>query len=220
MIGADCNPRYWSILVATLLLVPTWGGATQPEPIAQSTNSPVTAAESTESTVTATPDSLDLAPNTIEPIDLWQTGVSPGKAVLMSPVFPGWGQLYAQNNWRASIAFGVQMYYLCNMFSKERMALRVRDYAKTQDPDSYTYEFYHSSAEELWEQMRDFIWWAGGSLLILALDAYVGAHLFEFDTDPVPVPNRWDEYLGSDADELAATGGSPAISVFRWHLSF
>ena len=44
-------------------------------------------------------------------------------------------------------------------------------------------------------------------LLIVALDAYVGAHLFNFDQDPVPVPNRWDEQFGPVGGDLP---GRPA----------
>ena len=55
-------------------------------------------------------------------------------------------------------------------------------------PDDPNYDRYNAIAEESWEQMRDFAWWSGGTLLIIALDAYVGAHLFNFDQDPVPVP--------------------------------
>jgi len=161
----------------------------------------------------------EAAAETAEP-DLWATGISPTRAVLMSPLFPGWGQLYARNDWRAAVAFGIQTFYLSNLVARDRKAQRVRNFAATLPEDELNRELYDSAAEELWEQMRDFAWWAGGAMMILALDAYVGAHLFNFDQDAVPVPDRWDQFLESDTPEPVGTVDSRSLIVFQWRLSF
>ena len=113
-------------------------------------------------------------------IDIWDTGVSPTAAVLMTPLFPGWGQLYTDGTWRAVLAFGAEMFYWSNMLQRDRKARRIRTHAETL-PDGQRRDFYDALADEYWEQMRDFAWWSGGVLLIIALDAYVGAHLFEVE---------------------------------------
>ena len=67
----------------------------------------------------------------IEEVDLWSTGVSPTGAVLATPLFPGWGQLYSDNFWKAGLAFGTEMYFWTNIFNRDRQAVRARDFANT-----------------------------------------------------------------------------------------
>ncbi|MFN2371719.1 MAG: DUF5683 domain-containing protein [Candidatus Krumholzibacteriia bacterium] len=141
--------------------------------------------------------------------------------MLMTPVFPGWGQLYAGNGWRAGLAYGAQMYFWTNVISRDRQARRARDFAATfSAEESLNRRRYDDLAEELWEQMRDFAWWGGGALLIIALDAYVGAHLFAFDSDPVPVPDRWDEQFGPPGGDMPGSAAAPTFTVFQWRTTF
>ena len=69
--------------------------------------------------------------------------------------------------------------------------------------------------------MKDFVWWSGGALLIIALDAYVGAHLFNFDQDAVPVPDRWEDVFGPVGSGPAVSAGNgPEVTVFQWRKGF
>jgi len=156
----------------------------------------------------------------IEQPDTWSTGVSPTGAVLMTPLFPGWGQLYADNSWRAALAFGAEMYFWSNMLTRDRRAVQAREFAATFPEGSADRNYYDNVAEENWEQMRDFAWWSGGALLIIALDAYVGAHLYNFDEDPIPVPDRWDDMFGYAGDSLPGLDPGPMVTVFRWRKTF
>jgi len=156
----------------------------------------------------------------IEEIDLWSTGVSPTGAVLATPLFPGWGQLYTDNSWKAALAFGSEMYFWTNILSRDRQAVRARDLANTFPVDDPNYSRYNAIAEESWEQMRDFAWWSGGVLLIIALDAYVGAHLFNFDQDPVPVPDRWEDTFGPVGESVGISDPGPTMVVFQWRKKF
>lgn|GEM_PF-834402 len=156
----------------------------------------------------------------IEEVDLWSTGVSPTRAVLMTPVFPGWGQLYTGGSWRGTLAFGAEMYFWANLLTRDRRAVRNRDFAHTFPEGDPNRDFYDANAEENWEQMRDFAWWSGGVLLIIALDAYVGAHLFNFDEDPVPVPNAWDEQFGDVGGDMPGAARQPTYVVFQWQKKF
>jgi len=156
----------------------------------------------------------------IEEVDLWATGVSPTGAVLATPLFPGWGQLYSDNAWKGALAYGAEMYFWTNILSRDRQAVRARDLANTFPPDDPNYSRYNAIAEESWEQMRDFAWWSGGVLLIIALDAYVGAHLFNFDRDPVPVPDRWDDTFGPVGESVGISDPGPTMVVFQWRKKF
>lgn len=167
---------------------------------------------------------MEIAPNekaiTFEGPDIWDTGVSPTGAVLMTPLFPGWGQLYTDNSWRAALSFGVEMFYWSNMLMRDRRAIRSNNFASRFEGGSTERDFYRAQADENWEQVRDFAWWSGGILLIIALDAYVGAHLFDFDEDPVPVPNDWDGVFGNPVADMPGASPSPQIVVFQWAHRF
>lgn len=154
-------------------------------------------------------------------VDLWDTGVSATGAVLMTPLFPGWGQLYAGGGWRAALAFGTEMYFWSSLLARDRQERRDLDFAATLEPASSDLPFVEAMAAEHRAQMQDFVWWSGGALLIIALDAYVGAHLFDFDHDPVPVPDRWQDVfgpVGAGAPGLAPAG--PEVTVFQWRKGF
>lgn len=152
--------------------------------------------------------------------DTWDTGVSPTGAVLMTPLFPGWGQLYTDNSWRAALAFGVEMFYWSNMLMRDRRAIRASEFSLRFEPGTQERDFYRALADENWEQVRDFAWWSGGALLIIALDAYVGAHLFDFDRDPMPVPNDWEGQFGYLGEDLPVAAAAPQLVVFRWGYRF
>jgi len=161
------------------------------------------------------PEELDL-----EILDTWSTGVSPTGAVLMTPLFPGWGQLYTDNSWRAGLAFGVEMFYWTNMLMRDRRAVRAKEFSLTFPADDINRQRYDEVAQENWEQVRDFAWWSGGVLLIIALDAYVGAHLFNFDEDPVPVPNAWDERFDAAGPGAPGMTDGPTLIVFQHGWKF
>jgi Family of unknown function (DUF5683) len=175
----------------------------------------------------AAPDSSTLDAPTLnrtavdlEPIDIWDNGVSATGAVLMTPLFPGWGQLYSDNSWRAALAFGVEMFYWTNMLMRDRRAIRAKEFSLRFESGSREREFYDAQATENWEQVRDFAWWSGGVLLIIALDAYVGAHLFQFDENAMPVPNDWDGQFGYLGEDMPGAVSAPTFVVFQWGYNF
>lgn len=153
-------------------------------------------------------------------VDMWDSGVNATGAVLMTPLFPGWGQLYADNSWRGALAFSIELFYWSNMLALDLRATRYRGFAGTFETENQNYAYYNLLAEDTWESMRDFAWWSGGVMLIIALDAYVGAHLFHFDDDPVPVPNEWDEHFEPLGYDRPLESDSPSFVVFQWRKTF
>jgi hypothetical protein len=152
------------------------------------------------------------------PAPIWHNPVSPTKAVVFSPLFPGWGQLYSRNSWRAALAFGAEMFYWSRLLMNDRKAERAQDFSETLAPGPARDQL-GLQVEEYRQRVRDFAWWSMGAMLIIALDAYVDAHLFEFDKDPVPVPHRWELSLGS-GDMPPDVAAGPQLVVFRWRTTF
>ncbi len=178
------------------------------------------AADLPDSTANMDPPAVNEVALDLEPIDIWDNGISPTGAVLMTPLFPGWGQLYTDNSWRAALAFGVEMFYWSNMLMRDRRAIRAKEFSLRFEEGSSERRFYDARATENWEQVRDFAWWSGGVLLIIALDAYVGAHLFQFDEDPMPVPRDWEGQFGYLGEDMPGASSGPTIVVFHWGYNF
>jgi hypothetical protein len=136
--------------------------------------------------------------------------------VLVSPLFPGWGQLYARSGWRAALAFGAETMYWTQMIKNDRKAVRWRTMEQLVDPldPPRGRDFYTLRVTEYRERVRDFAWWSLGALLIITLDAYVDANLYGFDQDPVPVPDRWDAVPGG-ATVASTPDADFAVVLFR-----
>nr|MEE4267806.1 DUF5683 domain-containing protein [Candidatus Krumholzibacteria bacterium] len=203
--------KSWALLILVVLVaVP----AAAQEPMPMSAALP-------DSLATAADDSLstgELPPTVnveVPTPDYWTTGVSSTAAVLMTPVFPGWGQLYTDNNWKGALAFGLEMFYWTNLLVRDRRAVRAKDFSRTFEQGNINRDRYDAIAQEDWEQMRDFAWWSGGVLLIIALDSYVGAHLFNFDRDAVPVPNDWEGQFDPLGDGVPTQAEGPSLVVFQ-----
>ena len=199
------------LLALVLAAEPVLGAAVQGEPTADP------AAAAPDSLAAPNPAAVDVTP---PELDIWDTGVSPTTAVLVSPLFPGWGQLYTENSWRAALAFGAEMYFWTNLIGRDQRARRSSRFADGFLEDSPDYRYYNTVAEEDWNQMRDYAWWSGGALLILALDAYVGAHLFNFGQDPLPVPNRWEDTFGLPGTGMPGGVLTPQLTVLQWRKTF
>jgi len=94
---------------------------------------------------------------------------SPRRAMTYSLVFPGLGQLYNRKYFKAILIFGGEVGLLTNSIYLNQQ------YRKTNDP----------LEEEFYINNRNLsTWWLVGVLLYSALDAYVDAHMADFDESP------------------------------------
>jgi len=167
----------------------------------------------------AAADSVPVALDLPRVRDFFDTGVNGTAAVFMTPVFPGWGQLYAGGGWRAMLAFGAQWFFWSNMLAADRNGVRYRDYARTLPRDNSDRPIWDDLSDERFEVYRDFAWWSGGILLLVTVDAYVGAGLYNFDEEPLPVPNRFEQFFPEIPEPIGAVG-APNYVVAQWGWRF
>lgn len=98
---------------------------------------------------------------------------SPWGAVLRSAIVPGWGQFYNESYWKIPVIWGVFGYYAYlwnknnDLYKKNKDNPRINSTAYLDQRDSVT------------------IWFALAYFLNL-VDAYVDAHLFDFDVSEHP----------------------------------
>lgn len=204
-----------AMAILGLLLAASPGGAQSP-----AVGDSLAAAADTAAVVVLDPAAAAADTVAAPPVpDFWDTGISGTTAVLMTPVMPGWGQLHARNGWRGALAFGVEWYYWSNLLASDRKATRMREFSETLPPGE-SRDHFADVAEEYWEQMRDYAWWSGGILLIITLDAYVGANLYNFEEESLPVPNRWDEHFPPDLPEPIGSRAGPTLTLWSWRTGF
>ncbi|MEO0004741.1 MAG: DUF5683 domain-containing protein [candidate division WOR-3 bacterium] len=100
-----------------------------------------------------------------------EVGKSPGRAVLLSLLIPGGGQVYTRNYWKAAIIAPAEMglgYFAYKEHIKMKQALAV------QDSSGY---YQHR------ERRNTFLWWTAALVVFSMADAYVSAQMFGFDQE-------------------------------------
>jgi hypothetical protein len=112
---------------------------------------------------------------------------SPWGALWRSLILPGWGQLYVENYWKIPIftgGIGVSIYFIIWNNQKYKLYQSQYDDMLANDPDN-TYELnILKSQKEYYRDNRDKSYFLLGAVYLLAaIDAYVGAHLFDFNVD-------------------------------------
>ncbi len=133
-------------------------------------------------------------------------------AVAMTPLFPGWGQLYADTPFWGVVAFAAEMYYLGNILMEFRRVERERVRRDALEEGSPERALRDMLVNEHKERVRDYLWWSAGGLLIVSLDAFVSVELAEFDSGDPPTPD-----LDREWSEPGSAGEGVAL---RLHFSF
>lgn len=109
---------------------------------------------------------------------------SPTGAILRSLALPGWGQYYVESYWKAPIfvaAYGTVIFFIIDNNNKYNLA--ANEYASYTGTDLLHKDFLYRK-REYFRDYRDLnILYLAGIYLISAIDAYVGANLYEFTVD-------------------------------------
>lgn len=109
---------------------------------------------------------------------------SPSGAIWRSLAAPGWGQVYVESYWKAPLFFGgaVTLYYF---IFKNNSDIDKYDKQMQKYPDKTSYDYlWAKSNREYSRDNRDLsAFYLLGVYAISSIDAYVGAHLFDFNVD-------------------------------------
>ena len=108
---------------------------------------------------------------------------SPAIAVLLSAVVPGAGQLYNQSYWKTPIIWGLVGYFGYEYFRQNNLYKDYRDlYSQSQLEIPPEGNLSYKSLREFYrDQRNDFVWYFTIVYVINLIDAYIDAHLFDFD---------------------------------------
>lgn len=108
---------------------------------------------------------------------------SPTTAVLLSAVLPGAGQFYNESYWKVPIIGGLVGYFGYEYFRNNNLYKDYRDdYAASQTEINPDGDINLKTLREFYRDQRDdFVWYFLIVYVINMVDAYVDAHLFDFD---------------------------------------
>ena len=111
---------------------------------------------------------------------------SPMGAILRTFALPGWGQLYNEQYWKAPIFFGAAatLTYMIisnhNKFSDKADQIKLLE---DSDPNNISLPLMRQQREVHRDNRDMSAFYLGTVYLVAAIDAYVGAHLFDFTVD-------------------------------------
>jgi len=106
---------------------------------------------------------------------------SPTKALLRSIAFPGWGQFYNEKYFKSALIFGVETTYIILAADQWRKT----DFHKKNFQNAVPYSPEQYEEFDLYKYHRDqrnlYLWVVTGIVFLSMFDAYVDAHLYNFD---------------------------------------
>jgi len=106
---------------------------------------------------------------------------SPTKALLRSVAFPGWGQFYNEKYFKSALIFGVETTYIILAADQWRKT----DFHKKNFQNALPYSTEQYYQFDLYKYHRDqrnlYLWVVTGIVFLSMFDAYVDAHLYNFD---------------------------------------
>ncbi len=113
----------------------------------------------------------------------FQMKKSPWRSVLYSAIVPGLGQFYNESYWKVPIILTVGGYLGYVIVKNHNKFIDYRDqYASSQTPENPEGDLRLRSYREFYRDQRDqFLLYFAFYYLITLVDAYVDAHLYDFD---------------------------------------
>jgi len=105
---------------------------------------------------------------------------SPSRAMLYSAFVPGGGQIYNKAYLKAGVVVGLQSYLLANTLHQDAL---VQDYKSkiNKENDAFLIQSYRDKQYEARQARTSGIWWMAIVSTLSVLDAYVDAHLTDFE---------------------------------------
>jgi len=107
---------------------------------------------------------------------------SPWGAVLRSAVLPGWGQFYNHSYWKIPVIWGGTAALVYGWIDRNNLTVKYRDlYNQSLAEDSQGNSDFKQLREFYKDQRDVFAVFIGLTYFLNLVDAYVDAHLFDFD---------------------------------------
>jgi hypothetical protein len=110
----------------------------------------------------------------------WQKQKSPRVALIASLLWPGLGQMYNEREFWAVVVAGFEFYFIGNWISEQRLTNHYRAIANADPANEEARVLFVLHQDERIQSA----WLLGFTILLSGIQAYVDAHLFDFDAKP------------------------------------
>ncbi len=116
----------------------------------------------------------------------------PTKALLLSAVIPGGGQLYNHAWIKAGVVIGVQGYLISSAVQNDS---KLKDYRTkaTNSTDAWEVNRYRQLEQRYTDRFNNDVWWIGITAALSMIDAFVDAHLKDFDANKQDLRLRFSD---------------------------
>ncbi len=109
---------------------------------------------------------------------------SPSGAMLRSAIIPGWGQIYNESFWKVPIIWSFLGYFVYGWNTSNNYYQDYKNlYSKSLKSSSSGNQAYLKYRNFYRDQRDFFAFYIGLTYFLNIIDAYVDAHLFDFDTE-------------------------------------
>jgi hypothetical protein len=105
---------------------------------------------------------------------------SPRTAMIASFLWPGLGQMYNEREFWALVVAGFEFYFIGNWISEQRLTNHYRAIANADPSNEEARVLFVLHQDERIQSA----WLLGFTILLSGIQAYVDAHLFDFDAKP------------------------------------
>ena len=107
-------------------------------------------------------------------------GKSPTQAAFMSLFVPGAGQLYNESYYKAGSVILIEGILIGLLIHDHNETEKAYDKAMSAYGEEYNY--WADRYYKYYDRRQNDMWWLGTTMLLSAIDAYVDAHLHNYDT--------------------------------------
>jgi hypothetical protein len=122
----------------------------------------------------------------------FDTVKKPVKAGLLSLAIPGGGQIYNEQYIKSGIVLGLDAYLIgMAYYNEEKRTDFKRKLKNATDPAEI--EYCSDQVDEYYKRRQSDYWWIGTTVFLSMMDAYVDAHLYNFDIKKKEIDLRFKE---------------------------
>lgn len=115
----------------------------------------------------------------------------PWRALAYSAVFPGGGQIYNQSYLKAGLVIGLQAFLIGSAVYHDDQRAEYRALSQAVD-DPYLQQEYLERSKDYRDKLNNDVWWIGITAGLSMIDAYVDAHLYDFDSQKEKLRLRFE----------------------------
>lgn len=111
----------------------------------------------------------------------YDTGKKPFRAMVLSAVIPGAGQIYNESYYKAGGFIALQGFFIGSLIYNHRQVNRYYDKALDSGGEEYHYNIRQHNKH--FDRRQNDMWWLGTVVFLSAVDAFVDANLYNYEQE-------------------------------------